>query len=320
MAQSPDRGSDDEGRVIHGDMAQIAGRPKSYALMWLLVIVAGGVDVVTFYQVLVLVLNVPDALVWTSVVGFAAVALALAHYTGLQARQATNPRNPPGAVTAGWVAFVIWALLGGIAFVVRFVISETGGAGTTTFLVEGQAQKTLNDSAQSTSQHLAALLFLVLYIATGTVAALQGFFRQDPAAKQYQRAVDRRHDASRRVADTRSRLGQADQTRTSITRARERREQSWQLAQEQCNDAAVRLKQEARLLVRTARERAEELHRATNYIPGPRQGFTPERWPSNSATDRQPPALDESDTVAIDTSGIGGATQEIPRNLEGHQP
>ena len=69
-------------RIVHGDISQIAGRSWTHGLFWLVLLAAGGVDVVTFYQVLILVLNVPPLMVTIAVVGFASVALTLAHYAG----------------------------------------------------------------------------------------------------------------------------------------------------------------------------------------------------------------------------------------------
>lgn len=236
-------------RVVHGDVSQIASRSKLSAGMWLVVIAAGGVDVVTFYQVLALVLDVPEWMVWVSVVGFAAVALTLAHYAGLQARQVTNPRNLTGAFIAGWIFAGTWLMLGVAAFVVRFVVSLPSSAGGSSFVVDGAAQQTLADSADATSQRLSALLFMVLYIATGTVAALHGYFRQEPAVRQYGRAVVRRSGMARRHARSVSELRFAEQTLRSIERTRQRREESWQRTQQQCQAAAHRLKHETRLLL-----------------------------------------------------------------------
>jgi uncharacterized membrane protein YecN with MAPEG domain len=232
-------------RVVHGDVSQIAGGPKLNSVLWLVVLAAGGVDIITFYQVLVLVLNVDEWMVWVSVVGFAVVALTLAHYAGLQARQAANPRNITGSVTAGWLFAGIWLALGVTAFVVRYVISLPSSAGMSTFVVDGTSSATIADSADATSQQLSALLFLVLYIATGTVAALHGFFRPEPAIKQYRRALGRRSEVARRHAHTSARAEFARQTLTSIERARQRREQALRQSQDEGRVVAERLRQEA---------------------------------------------------------------------------
>src|SRR5262249_26828705 len=72
-------------RVIHGNLSQVLGRSWGQALAWVVLLAAAGVDIATFYQVLVLVMNVPAPVVWGAVVGFTAVALALAHQAGTQA-------------------------------------------------------------------------------------------------------------------------------------------------------------------------------------------------------------------------------------------
>ncbi|MGI5242028.1 hypothetical protein [Dactylosporangium sp. CA-139066] len=224
-----------EGRVIHGDVAQVAGRTMSGMLLWVVVLVAFSVDIVAFHQALGPLLAVPDALVWVSVFGWTAVALSMAHSAGLQTRRATSGRDIPHAATGAWVSFAIWLLLGVTAFLTDYMIS--GPPGT-----------------QETLRHLSALLFLVLYVATGAVAALQGFYRQDPAARQHG-VVLRGH------AHARARLGPAEQAQLAIERARERREELWELSQQQCTDTAVRLKQQARLWMATAHRTAERERR-----------------------------------------------------------
>jgi hypothetical protein len=267
MRRGAERAPDpDSGQVIHGDVSLIANRPWTHAFFWLVLLAALGVDVVTFYQVLVLVLDVPEWMVWLAVTGFVSVALTLAHYAGVQAKQGLSPRNVLGSVTAAWIFAGIWAALGATAFVVRYIISQPTSAGTSTFIVEGSAQATVADSADLTSQHLSALLFLVLYVATGAVAALGGFFRPDPMARQYGRALERRAGAARRHANSSFRVSQVQQTVDSIARARTRREEAWVHAQQQCTAAAERLKREARLLISTARRETSEPD------PGPQDG------------------------------------------------
>jgi uncharacterized membrane protein len=102
------------------------------------------------------------------------------------------------------------------------------------------------------TQHLSALLFLTLYIGTGTISGLAGFVRQNPDAKQYNRAVNRRTQAARRHAQSRSVLASAGELWNAIERVQSLRMEHWENVERPCEDAADRLKQEARMLLLAA--------------------------------------------------------------------
>src|SRR5262249_45111706 len=122
-----------------------------------------------------------------------------------------------------------------------------------TFNVDGQAQS-VDLTGQTMSQHLAALLFLVLYLATGMIAGLAGFHQPNPAARLWRRALRKRSRASRRYAETQSHLATALQLAASIRSERERRTTAWTVAQPQIGSAAIRLKQEALGMIDAARK------------------------------------------------------------------
>ncbi|HKT00677.1 MAG TPA: hypothetical protein VJT31_14195 [Rugosimonospora sp.] len=229
--QEPERSRDDTRLVLAGNQSRIAGRPMGHALMAMVLLAAVGADFVAFHQILVLV--VPNMLAWVTAAGFSAVSLLLAREVGRRARQAIHPRKTPGATTWGWISFGMWWLLGTTAFLVRYLIGAVPGGGS------------------STAQHLSGLLFVALYVNTGAVAAVQGFFQQDPAARQFGLALRWR-------AKARARLAQAEQVQALIEAARQDRLHSWELSQQQCYAAAVRLKQQARLWVTAGRGPADE--------------------------------------------------------------
>jgi hypothetical protein len=256
--------TDGSGRVIHGNLAQIAGQPWTNALFWFVLAAAAGVDVVTFHQVLLLAMNESELMLWTAVTGFTVVALTLAHYTGIQAKHATNPRNVAGARVTGWLCFGVWLLLGVTAFVFRFVVAEPVDAGTSSFVVDGAEQTAADQSGDLQAQRLSALLFLTLYVGTGTVSALAGFIRNNPDAKQYNRAVNRRTQVARRHAHSKSVLSAASQLWIAINRVRDRRNEQWANVETQCSDAARRLKPEARLCLLAIRGPGEP----TRPLPG----------------------------------------------------
>jgi hypothetical protein len=240
-------------RVIHGELSQIAGRSWSHALFWLVLALAAGVDVVTFYQVLILVLNVPEELVMVAVAGFAAVALTLAHYTGLQARQAINPRNITGSRTLALLAGGTWLVLGVTAFAVRLVLEPAmNDVGTSQIVVDGVPAQNVGGSSGS-GEYLGALLFLALYLSTGVVTGLAGYFRQDPAARQYGRAVELRSTAAAKYAHSNRAYAQADQVWKAIQRARERHDEALQHMNGQFAAAAGRLRAEAQVVIAQTR-------------------------------------------------------------------
>jgi hypothetical protein len=239
-------------RIILGDPSQLLGWSWGQVVAWVVLLAAAGVDVAMFYQVLVLVMNAPEPVVWGAVVGFTAVALALAHRAGTQAREATNPRNEAGARLTASMCFTIWLVLGITAFIVRYMVQAAGDGGGSVFIVDGQQQPIGADS-QTTSQHLSALLFLVLYLATGMVSGLAGWLRPNPAARKWKKALRKRSRASRRVADSDEKLAFARQLAASIASQRERRMAVWADAQRRCNSATVQLKAEARLMIEEAR-------------------------------------------------------------------
>lgn len=244
---------DRNGRVIHGNLAQIAGQPWTHALFWFVLIAAAGVDVVTFHQVLLLAMNETEVFLWAAVVGFTVVALTLAHYMGVQARHATNPRNVAGARVIGWICLGVWLLLGVTAFWFRYIVAQPVDSGASMFVVDGAEQTSASATGGAQAQHMSAVLFLTLYIGTGTISGLAGFVRHNVDAKQYNRAVSRRTQVARRHAHSKSVLASARQLWEAINRVRDRRNEQWANVEAQCSDAARRLKQEARLYLLAVR-------------------------------------------------------------------
>ncbi len=235
-------------QVIHGDPSQIAGRPWAHAITLLFLLAAAAVDVVTFHQVLLQALNESDTVLWIAVVGFTVVSIALAHWAGEQAKQAANPRYVLGARWIMWLCLGGWALLGLTAFAFRYGYTAPADVMGSTFIVDGQSQDLAGEAAVE-EQHMQAWLFLALYVGTGLISGTSGFLRLDPAARQYMKALSRRTKAAKQDARTRSLLAGVEETGAAIERTRGRADTDWADAQRQCDDAAVRLKQETRLLM-----------------------------------------------------------------------
>ncbi|WP_329016498.1 hypothetical protein OG271_10675 [Micromonospora rifamycinica] len=238
--------------VIHGDLGPIAGRPRWVLPVTLLVLgAAAAVDLVTFHQVLLLALDETEEMIWAAVVGFVVVAIALSHHTGLQARQATNARNVPGARLTAWLCLLVWAGLGLMAFLFRLVVAEPSAAGAS-FDVDVEA---LTETPEDHSQTLSALLFLALYLGTGVISGLAGFLRFEPAAKQYGRARARLTTLARRRAESGWLLTGAREIQGAIDRERERQEEERIRTEGEYQALAQRLKREARTLLHTIRGR-----------------------------------------------------------------
>jgi hypothetical protein len=236
--------------TLHGDLSQMTQRPFNGALYLGVLLVAAGIDIATFYQVLALVMkNVPDQVVWLGVVGFTATALALAHTIGVRIRE----RKDTGDHALGasvWLCAIVWLFVGITAFVVRMVGTVPSASGGTTIIEDGRAVAPAITGADSPM--LAALLFLALYTATGTLAGVAGYLRHNTAAKAYRTSLRTRTVASKQAAQTVADVTLARQTKVALDEERQRREEAWVKTQEEWAAIARRLKQEARLRLAAA--------------------------------------------------------------------
>jgi hypothetical protein len=236
--------------TLHGDLSQMTQRPLNGALYLGVLAVAAGIDIATFYQVLALVMkNVPDEVVWLGVIGFTATALALAHTIGVRIRE----RKDMGDRALGasvWLCGVVWLFVGITAFVVRLVGTLPSGSNGTTIVEDGQAIAPAITGADSPM--LAALLFLALYTATGTLAGVAGYLRHNTSAKAYRTSLRTRASASKQAAQTMADVTLARKIKIALDEERQRREETWVKTQEEWAAIARRLKQEARLRLAAA--------------------------------------------------------------------
>jgi hypothetical protein len=230
----------------------MAGPARMSGLLYYAVLtVAAGIDIATFYQVLALVMrNVPDEVVWLGVVGFTVTALALAHTMGVRARERVDEGKQVLGSSSIWLLFSIWLFVGLTAFVVRLTAAPPAVTGGTTIIEEGQP--VVSSSAPAEDPLLAALLFLALYCATGTLASVAGYLRHNSAAKRYALTLRNRSDVARVAAASAADLALARQTLAALEEERRRREEGWVKAQEEWQAIARRLKQEARLRLAAA--------------------------------------------------------------------
>jgi len=231
-----------DGDVITRSLGDILGTGWARLGLWLVALAAAVVDVGTFYQVLVTVLDAPERVVWVVVFGFAAVALTLAHWAGWQTRLFRNLRAEPRSRTAAVACWVVWLTLGVVAFVIRYRLAQANSSDTSTFDTNGSLPSTSTDGVDQTTEHYAALFFFVLYIATGAIAAVAGYFRPEPAAHQVRRAQRQRKRLIRQHARTMERLTRVEEALSAIDDTRKRREAAWADTAARCDAVSGFLK------------------------------------------------------------------------------
>jgi hypothetical protein len=135
--------------------------------LWRYVVLTCGAagDVVTFKTIAaILIRNQDDSTILTLVVAFTMISLGLMHAAGASARTArdTLRRGLSPWLGAG-ILFVVWLLLGVAAFYVRLTQPMPSAARAAT-----SAHSSTSTAAATTAM---ALIFLVLYAGTGTLAA-----------------------------------------------------------------------------------------------------------------------------------------------------
>lgn len=223
-----------------GSMADSIAPPRTGWLVWVVLLAALVVDVIAFHNVIVLVLNTEREYgTWSVVVGFALLALWLAHETGERARSRERRNHPALSSLTAWILFTVWLSLGLFAFLVRWTVNSptTWDFGNIPITIGGQD-----------APELQALLFLTLYLATGTVAGFTGYKRPHPAVRQYRRVRRARRKCLEylaRVHELQQRLSMLSETLQSLRRDRERQcEESLHRVREVMD----RLKLEAELL------------------------------------------------------------------------
>jgi hypothetical protein len=152
---------------------------------------AAGADVVAFYQVLSRTLtDLRIALVCLAVAGFTVMSLTLAQFAGRLLRDRAAGYGTPGRWPA-WLVLIPWTLLGLAALLARLIIA-----------LGDLSQPTTNSGAddQGPKALSAAILFLVLYLASGAVAGFGEYLTRNPLRAKYRAACRDHHRAQRRLA------------------------------------------------------------------------------------------------------------------------
>jgi hypothetical protein len=172
--------------------SELGSRPKSEYIYLLALLIAAGADGAAFHQVVSLVMRTEsDWMIGMLVAGLTVISLMLAHLGGRMARDTAAAK---GKLT--WrdvlICGIPWALLGIAAVIVRLKINPHSGG---LQLNPGAAGKD-----EGTDKIAAALLFLVLYAASGMVAGVGEFLTRNPLRTAYRGAVKTMRKAQRKLA------------------------------------------------------------------------------------------------------------------------
>lgn len=178
-------------RWSYQNSSEIGRRPVGEYVYVLALLVAAGADAAAFYVIVSLATgdegtNETNALI---VAGLTVIALMLAHLGGRVARDAAAANG-----RLRWQDVVVcgvpWALLGVAAMVVRLRTHQTSGG----IDLEGGGS-----SGQEADQVAAALLFLVLYVASGVLAGVGEFLTRNPLRTAYRSALRTMKSAQRKL-------------------------------------------------------------------------------------------------------------------------
>lgn len=266
------------------DGALLAGRPRTAYLHVLALVLAAFADVGAFVQIVELAMPLQqDWVIWLVVTGLTAVVLYIAHTVGVMLREARAGQGGPrglGGRLAGWLGrrtaaflcILIWLALGLMAFWVRMTVPPLGtvqlgagggigagsgaggGGGIGSIGGIGSGGGTGGGSAASSASTTghptqAAAIFLGLYLATGTVAALGAYFTHNPYRGRYAATVRSYRKASEQAAASAYQLGQALATQDHQQTEIEAAKQMLAEAQDRNRAFTERLKQSVRVRI-----------------------------------------------------------------------
>jgi hypothetical protein len=170
---------------------ETAGRHAGEVIYVAALAVTAGADVAAFYQVLSLTLAALGiALVWLAVAGFTVMSLTLAQFAGRLRRDRAAGYGTAGRWSAG-LLLIPWGLLGLAALLARLIIAQADlNEPTTAVGADGAAAKALSG----------ALLFFVLYLASGAVAGYGEYLTRNPLRAKYRAACRAHQRVQRRLA------------------------------------------------------------------------------------------------------------------------
>jgi hypothetical protein len=197
----------------HGDPVLLAGGRRGGIIYLCALFAAAAADIVAFYQVVLLIqtrLTSHESAVL--VVGFTAMALALAHFVGTMLRD-----RKAGAKWMHPILLIMpalgWLALGAIAFWAR--LASNIGASTG---YEPPGDSSAASSASGPHATLiSAAIFAGLYVATGAVALIGGYLYHNPLVVAFRQAGSEHEKAAEAQAISARRLGLAEAEREFFT-------------------------------------------------------------------------------------------------------
>jgi len=221
-APAPIRNPPTTNRSSYQSVGEVSGRSLSEAVYWLALSVIAGADVAAFYQVVAVVNPTGQGwLIWLLVAGFTVASLTLAHFAG------RGPRVPAAARGGARRSMVFalagpWLALGLVAFIVRGIKASSTSAST----AEAAA-------LASKQQLAAAVMFLVLYLASGFITFFGVYLTRNPLRVAYRRALRAHRQTLKRLAMTQPPYERAIQVRRLHARNRAREPMNFNAARDQ---------------------------------------------------------------------------------------
>jgi hypothetical protein len=185
-ADAPERPFPAPGSSGFADPLLLAGRPMSDHLHIIVLALAAAADMGAFYQVIARAMgDSSEFFVILVLIGFTATVLYLGHVIGLTLRNHKAKYETASLAAVAFCGFVL-AVLGAVAFYVRLTIptSSTGTSGGFS-----SAPTTAADEAADDIRIVAAAVFLGLYVATVTVAAMGAYLTHNPLREGYAAAI-----------------------------------------------------------------------------------------------------------------------------------
>ncbi|WP_431886650.1 hypothetical protein [Micromonospora wenchangensis] len=248
------------GRYV--DTALFTGRPGTLLgglAETVVLVLAAGADVAAFYNSLSDGLDEATYLLYMLVAGFTAVALLLAHACGRIYRD-LDQRAPGARRLTLYVCLAGWALLGIAAFVSRLLLADADRASGLGASVDYEQE--------ALKAQVLAILFLALYIGTGTAAAVVAYWNHNSPAHAY-------HRSNRRLAWARWFAKRRVGAHEKILSQHRQRYNEW--ARAEAAHAAARAKRLA--LAEELKQLARQRMAAAGQDPATTDGlFAPDRY------------------------------------------
>lgn len=266
---------------------------KTLVTSWAVIALAAGGDAVNFYLALSTIsAELSSELVALLVAALTVVAVACVHSAAVAVRERSAVGSTPWGA-APMALTVLWLLLGLTAFLLRLRMPEPD-AGTGGLVVLGAEPVEASGGSVTLAM---SLMMLVLYLATGGIAAWFAFEHHNPYARLYHRARRRARRAEKRLGRAVIREGRAERELAVLHEdlAHDDERASRELANVQAR--AAELHELARLrLAKLLGDPAATSALRQSYVPHPRVPDPVESTTSSTTAPDDAPALLEGRT------------------------